>query len=120
MLPTLPLAIKLLLFLGCHKKDILTLRWDQVKLDEGIILWDNSKTGSRLIALPQSAIAALKTAPRREGNPFACWGKKSGSHLVGVNKYFGQVVEKSGLGATLRIQDLRQIAMTRSQWLALI
>ena len=119
-LPTLPLALKLLLTLGCHKKAILALRWDHVKLDEGYILLGDTRGRARWLALPQSTIAALKAAPRREGNPFVCWGKRNGSQLSGVKEFFNQVLDRTGLSPTLQIQDLRHIATTRSHWLNLI
>ncbi|MBI5521003.1 MAG: hypothetical protein HY910_00135 [Desulfarculus sp.] len=120
VLPTLPLAIKLLLILGCHQKAVLALKWDQVKLEEGYILLGDTRGEARWLALSQAAMEALKAAPRREGNPFVCWGKKNGRQLADVKKYFGKVAKKAGVGANLRIQDLRHIATTHSQWLALI
>lgn len=119
-LPTLPLAIKLLMLLGCYKKEILSLRWSQVRLDEGYILFTDTKGRSRLVALPQAALRILLEAPRLEGNPYVCWGKRSGGHVMGVNRYFKGLVEQVGLRDRLRIQDLRHIPPASSHWLSMI
>lgn len=119
-LPTLPLAVKLLMLLGCYKKEILSLRWSQVRLDEGYILFTDSKGRSRLVALPQAALRVLRDAPRREDNPFVCWGRKGGSHVMGVNRYFKGLVEQAGLAGRLRIQDLRHIPPASSHWQGMI
>lgn len=119
-LPTLPLAIKLLMLLGCYKKEVLSLRWSQVRLDEGYILFTDSKGRSRLVALPLAALQVLRAAPRLEGNPYVCWGKKRGGHVMGVNRYFKGLVDQAGLRDRLRIQDLRHIPPASSHWLSMI
>lgn len=120
VLPTLPLAVKLLMLLGCYKKEVLSLRWSQVRLDEGYILFNDTKGRPRLVALPQAALEVLRGAPRLEGNPFVCWGKKGGSHVMGVNRYFKGMVEQAGLAGRLRIQDLRHIPPASSHWQGMI
>ncbi|MBI4800235.1 MAG: tyrosine-type recombinase/integrase, partial [Desulfarculus sp.] len=113
-------AIKLLMLLGCYKKEVLSLRWSQVRLDEGYILFTDSKGRSRLVALPQAALEVLRAAPRLEGNPYVCWGKKSGGHVMGVNRYFKGLVDRAGLEGRLRIQDLRHIPPASGHWLGMI
>lgn len=120
VLPTLPLAVKLLMLLGCNKKEAISLRWSQVRLQERYVCFDGANGRPRMVALPQAAIHALQAAPRQEGNPYVCWGKKPGSHLVGVNRFFKQLVREAGLERGLRIQDLRHLYPACSHWLSLI
>jgi len=59
-------AIKLLLFAGCRKGEILSLQWSQVKLDEGRLFLPVTKNGqSRSVVLnnkPKDVLGVLATS----------------------------------------------------------
>ena len=105
-LPSAILAIRLLLFTGCRLSEILTLRWSEVDLERGVLNLTDSKTGSKLVALPGPALDVLLEAPRIDGNPFVCPGVKTGSHLVGLQKIWERIRSRANLD-DLRLHDLR-------------
>jgi integrase len=79
-------AIGLLVFTGGRLGEILTLRWDYVDLESGVLRLPHSKTGAKLIYLNAAAIKLLRTMPRMEGNPHVIAGHKPGAHLVELQK----------------------------------
>ncbi len=99
-------AIRLILFTGCRREEILTLKWAQVdRVNSRITLLD-SKVGQRMFPIGEAAVEVLATAPRKQGNPYVCWGKKVDGHLVGLPKIWGHIREAIGI-EDVRIHDLR-------------
>ncbi len=43
--PDVAAALRLLLFTGCRKGEVLGLRWAEVDFERGMLLLDDSKTG---------------------------------------------------------------------------
>ncbi len=74
-------AFRLLMLTGCRKSEILTLRWEDVALDEAELRLADSKTGARLVSLSPPAVKLLAGLPRLPGNPWVIPGKKPGMHL---------------------------------------
>ena len=99
-------AIRLLIFTGCRKSEILTLKWEYVDLDHGILRLPDSKTGAKLVPLAATALEVLRNMPRIQGNPYVCPGRKSGSHLIGLQKVWERVRAKADL-EDVRLHDLR-------------
>jgi integrase len=99
-------AIRLLLCTGARLGEILTLRWDYVDLDRGLITLPDSKTGRKPIYLNSLAVEVLSAVPRVEGNPFVIVGDKPGSHLVNLRKPWYRLREQAGI-KDARIHDLR-------------
>ena len=62
-------AIRLLMFTGARRDEILTLRWEHVDLERGLLLLPDSKTGKKPIVLNAPAAALLAGLPRITGNP---------------------------------------------------
>tara|TARA_R110002096_G_scaffold435828_1_gene663695 strand:- start:1679 stop:3064 length:1386 start_codon:yes stop_codon:yes gene_type:complete len=79
-------AIKLLIFTGARRNEILTLKWDQVDLDLGIISLTDSKTGAKPIYLNAPAKEILAYLPKQKGNPYVICGANMGAHLVNLRK----------------------------------
>ena len=67
-------AIKLLALTGARKSEILTLRWEHVDIERGLLLLPDSKTGQKAIRLNAPALAVLKSIPRLADNPFVICG----------------------------------------------
>ncbi|MBX7187679.1 MAG: site-specific integrase [Vicinamibacteria bacterium] len=63
-------AIRLLALTGARASEILTLRWDDVRADEGMAALSDSKTGRKELRLPAGALSLLASIPRLAGNPF--------------------------------------------------
>ncbi len=99
-------AIRLLLFTGARLGEILTLRWDWIDLDRGLINLPDSKSGKKPVYLNSLAMDVLSNLPHIEGNPHIIVGNKAGSHLVNIRKPWYRIREAAGI-EDVRIHDLR-------------
>jgi integrase len=101
-------AIKLLLFTGCRRSEIMGLRWQHVDFErgrEGLRLPD-SKTGEKTVHLNAPALAVLNKLPRIGGNPFVIAGTRDGAAFGGLDKVWSRVRKAAGLDG-VRLHDLR-------------
>jgi integrase len=99
-------AIRLLLFTGCRRDEILSLKWEHVDFGRDLLLLPDSKTGQRPVYLSAPAKHVLSTTPRLEGNPFVIVGERDGSHWVNLQKPWRRIRQAAGLDG-VRIHDLR-------------
>lgn len=103
-------AIKLLLFTGCRKGEILSLRWDQVRLDEGRLFLPITKNGhARSVILNSKAKEVLAELTKEKKNSEYVFPSRSGSrkgHIQDLRKPFHRVCEAANIEG-LRIHDLR-------------
>jgi integrase len=99
-------AIRLLLFTGARRGEILQLRWDQVDLDRRILALPTSKTGHKVILLNGPAAAVLLELPRTFGNPFVIAGTKTSAPLADLKRVWSAICREANL-PSLRIHDLR-------------
>ena len=99
-------AIRLLLFVGARRSEILSARWEWVDLQHGTLSLPDSKTGRKTIHLNPPARDVLAGLPRLDGNPFIICGGKPGEHLVNIAKAW-QRVRKAALLDDVRLHDLR-------------
>ena len=106
-------AIKLLLFTGCRKTEILSLQWQQVKLEESRLHLPMTKNGqSRSVVLNTKAKEALhRLREDRQGKRTSTYlfpsreGTRKG-HLNDLRKPFMKVCAAAKIDG-LRIHDLR-------------
>ena len=99
-------AIRLLIFTGARLSEILHLRWEDVDLQNGLLVLPDSKTGAKQIFLNDAATLLLKGIPRVEGNPHVIQGAKAGNCLVNLQKPWRKVRAQANL-PDVRINDLR-------------
>lgn len=99
-------AIRLLIHTGARLSEILTLRWEFVDFEAGILRLPDSKTGAKSIYLSETAIEILNDLPRLEDNPHVICGQRKGEHLVNLQKPWRKLREKAELEG-LRLHDLR-------------
>jgi integrase len=99
-------AIGLLTLTGARLTEILTLRWDYVDLDDGLLRLPDSKTGAKAIYLNDAAINLLRSVPKMAHNPFVIAGKKDGGRLINLQKPWRRIRTAAGLD-NVRIHDLR-------------
>ncbi|MDZ4322494.1 MAG: tyrosine-type recombinase/integrase, partial [Alphaproteobacteria bacterium] len=99
-------AIRLLLITGCRLNEILTLKWEEVDLENQCLRLRDSKTGKKLVYLSTAAIELLNNTPQEVGNPFVICGGKEGAHLINLQKPWRRIRAKVGLD-DVRIHDLR-------------
>ena len=106
-------AIKLLLFTGCRKGEILSLQWSQVKLDEGRLFLPVTKNGqSRSVVLNAKAKGVLEIlSAQKDGDKSSnyLFPSRAGAKRLFLNdlrKPFLKVYVAAGID-NLRIHDLR-------------
>jgi len=100
-------AIKLLMYTGCRMGEILTLKWEDVYLNESYIHLKDSKTGERIVPLNEPAKSILAKVEKKSENPYVfCSGKHKNSHLANIEKAWQKIRKKADLN-DVRIHDLR-------------
>lgn len=99
-------ALRLLIFTGCRRDEILTLRWEEVDFERGCLVLPDSKSGAKLVPLGSPALELLAGLPRAENNPYVLPGAKRGKHYVGLEKAWRRLREVAGLD-DVRLHDLR-------------
>lgn len=99
-------ATRLLMLTGCRLNEIMTLRWDHVRLGLGELRLPDSKTRKKVVQLGQAAIEVLRNVQRLEYNPWVITGKVEGARLTDLQPFWQRVRARAGLNG-VRIHDLR-------------
>ena len=100
-------AIRLLMLTGARKSEILTARWEYVRLDLRILTVPLSKSGRpRHIPLSDEAIAVIRSLPRTTGSPWLFPGHAEGKPLSDVFLFRKKLRRELGIN-DVRIHDLR-------------
>jgi integrase len=99
-------AIRMFLYTGCRRNEIMSLRWEDV-VGRYMQLYD-SKTGPRQVDLAEAAQEALRRIPRLRGNPwvFPARCKKDGHTKSVINFWRKDVLAPNGI-PPLRLHDIR-------------
>ena len=98
-------VVKLLLFTGARKSEILTARWENVDVGRGILTVPLSKSGkARHIPLSDAALKVLAQIPRNSEWLFP--SPKTVGHLTSIFKAWDRVRTKAML-KDVRLHDLR-------------
>ena len=99
-------AIRLLLYTGCRKGEVLSLRWSDVA--GRIMSLRESKTGPRQVDLGPAAQEALRRVPRLPGSPWVFPSpRRAGQPLNELLPFWYDVVLPLAKIAPLRLHDLR-------------
>ena len=106
-------AIRLLILTGCRKSEILTLRWEEVALEQAELRLSDSKTGARVVSLSEPAVKLLADLPRTPGSPWVLPGRKPGTHLRKLDDAWQAVRSRAGLD-DVRLHDLRHSFASRA------
>lgn len=100
-------AIRLLIFTGARRNEILTLNWKDVDFANRLIRLQQSKTGQKTIYLSAPALQILSDIPQIHGNPYVICGAKEKSRLVNIKDPWNRIRKM----ATLNIwEDSQQLA----------
>jgi integrase len=100
-------AIRLLIFTGARRSEILTLQWSAVDLDEKVIKLADSKTGAKLVYLNPPALELLSTLDRQSENPYVLCGLKPKSHLYDVNRVWKHIREQASVNLNLQNEKIQ-------------
>ena len=95
-------GIRLLIFTGARRNEILTLKWEHVDLERGVLRLPDSKTGHKVIELNTPAMSVLASIPRIGPYVIAGYADK---HLGDLNGPWRAVRRRAGVQA--RLHDLR-------------
>ncbi len=99
-------GVRLLIFTGARKSEIMTARWDYVDGEHGYLRLPDSKSGKKLLPLGAPALDVLAKLPRIEGNPYILPGEKPGAPYTGLPKAWERIRARAKLGDA-RLHDLR-------------
>jgi len=99
-------AIRLLIFTGARLGEILTLEWEHVNLSDRVLELPDSKTGRKRIYLNPPALDVLMQLPRFNSNPYVIVGRRTGCHLVNLQKPWQRIRHAAALDG-VRVHDLR-------------
>lgn len=99
--------VRLAIFTGMRRGEVLTLKWADVDTDRGVATLADSKTGFKQVQLPAPALEVLSRLPRHEESPYVLPGHKRGSHIVNVFKNGWLVIREAAELDDVHIHDLR-------------
>lgn len=99
-------ALKLLMFTGLRKREVLNCRWEYVDLDEGRIFLPITKSKPRMVALNTVAINILMDIPRTGNSPWVFPGLDPSKPVNNINKAWKRVLKAAKIEDS-RIHDLR-------------
>ena len=105
-LPSAIAAIMLLILTGCRLNEIMTLKWESVDLDAGVLNLPDSKTGAKVVHIGKPAADVLRRIPPLPGNSWIITGKLPCSRLSDLQPFWQRVRARAGL-KDARIHDLR-------------
>jgi integrase len=105
-LPSAIAAVMLLILTGCRLGEIMTLKWEYVDLDAGVLNIPDSKTGAKIVYLGKPAIDTLRQLPRLPGNPWVIYGIKPEGRFIDLQPFWQRLRARAGL-KDARIHDLR-------------
>jgi integrase len=102
--PIATAALRLLLFTGCRVGEILSLRWDFVDVERGLLLLPDSKSGRKTIVLNAPAMTVLASLPKV--GPFVVPGDDPSKPRTDLKRPWKAVTQHAGL-IGVRLHDLR-------------
>ena len=99
-------AIRLLLFTGCRRSEILGLQWKWIDFERAVISCRTARPAAEPVYLNAPALGVLADLPRQQDNPHVVCGHREGGAYVGLDKVWCRVRSAAALPAS-RLHDLR-------------
>jgi integrase len=113
--PYVKTAFLLSLLTGARRGEVLSTRWADVDLDQGIWRIPHTEAGRpHYLPSPRPVIAVLQALPRSAGCPYVFPGRDGTGHRVNIANAWRRIRARAGL-TEVRIHDLRR---TLGRWLA--
>lgn len=97
--------VRLLLFTGARRNEIMTIKWEYID-DHGRAHLPDSKTGKKLLILSAPALKLLAAIPRVDGNPYVIPGRKKGTCMKEPKYQWAEIRKDADLDG-VRLHDLR-------------
>jgi integrase len=107
VLPSIPAAIRLLIFTGMRVGEVINLKWDSVDFERRVLQLSESKTGPKVVFLNEPALEILQH--QLEISPASEWvflGKELDSPQTPFSKTWARILTKAQID-DLRLHDLR-------------
>ncbi len=104
-------AIRLLIFTGCRRNEVLHLKWSEVELERNRLCLEDSKTGAKIIQLNSAAREVIEAQERVPGNPYVFPGIIEGQPVHDINRAWHRIRANAGL-QDVRLHDLRHTFAT--------
>ena len=107
VLPSVPAAIRLLIFTGMRVGEVLGLKWESVDFERRVLHLPESKTGPKTVFLNEPALEILQH--QLEMSPASEWvfpGKDPEQPLTPFAKTWARILKKAEI-EDLRLHDLR-------------
>ena len=99
--------IRMLLFTGARKREILDARWEFVNMEDGILTVPRSKSGKpRHIVLATAPLEILQRQPRSADQPWVFPSPRTGRPFVSIYYGWDSIRQRAGM-PELRLHDLR-------------
>jgi integrase len=97
-------ALRLLILTGARLREILSLKWEYVDMERGLLFLPDSKTGRKTIVLNAPALAVLSVLPRI--GSYVIVGDDPEKSRHDLNRPWKLVSKRAGLEG-IRLHDLR-------------
>ena len=104
MTPHAAAVVRLLMFTGARRSEILSLKWSYINMELGIARLPDSKTGFKVLQLPAPALAILRNLPQVSKYVFPSDSKVG--HLVCLKNVWKSICQQANLQGW-RVHDLR-------------
>lgn len=102
-------VIRLLLYTGARKREILDARWDEIDWNRRLLMIPAARSKSKkvhYIPLSDAAIELLQSLPRQDDIPWLFFNPKTKKPPVSIFYAWDSIRKKVGLGE-VRLHDLR-------------
>lgn len=108
-------ALWLYLLTGMRKNELLTLKWEDVDMQQRQIRLGQTKSGrTHYVPISSAAKEIIEALPKKEGNPYLFPGRRGVTPLLHINKSWAEIRKAAKLN-DVRLHDLRR---TVGSWLA--
>lgn len=82
---------------GCRRNEIAELKWDEVDLENGLLVLDDSKTGKSIRPLCLAAAILLKGIEKVDGKNYVFPADEGDSYFQGTKNVWPKIVRKAEL-----------------------
>ncbi|MGV3707382.1 MAG: integrase arm-type DNA-binding domain-containing protein [Gemmatimonas sp.] len=102
-------ALRFLVLSGWREQEALSLRWDAINFERGVVVLTDTKSGRSERALGAPALALLSQQRRHEGNPYVFPGEHTSKHLADPKRLWQSLKHSAQLATSqpMRLHDLR-------------